>query len=154
LAISALYNLKIYNVLNGCVRAIGGSPVEAQRTLAIKLDRVIDQIKESVKSDEDKKCKCKPATAENIKMAVATSPMFTLQRLVSAPGVQKYVSQIESGVIPPPIVVDGTLIIDGNHRYIASLLCDKYQPVKPGQSPLTAPRYPLSAISVDGSSWR
>jgi len=127
---------------------------DAQRALAQSLNRLIDRVKDALNTETDKRCKCKPATPENIRMAVAKSLMRTVQNSVSAPGVQEYVTSIESGVIPAPIRVDGNIVVDGNHRYIASLLCDTYQPVTPWQAPLTAEKYPMSDIRIDPTSWR
>ena len=101
-------------------------------------------------------CKCQPATPENIRRAVAGSPMLTMQPSVSAPGVQEYVSFIQSGGSTPPIQVDENIIVDGNHRYIANLLCNREAPRAPGTAPLTrrAKAIPISQIAVDTISWR
>lgn len=97
--------------------------------------------------------KCLPATPENIKIVARKSPMLSLQPRVSAPGVQSYVDMIESGIMPPPIKVAGDTIIDGNHRYIAGLLCR----IEIGRTPYVAPsgvrRYPISSIEVSLLRW-
>jgi hypothetical protein len=128
---------------------------DAQRQLAQRLLNAIKNLAASLNNNDNKdKCECKAATPNNIKMVVADSPMFSVQQSVSAPGVQEYVNAIQAGLDVEPSYVDGNLIIDGNHRYIAWLLCDKAPRVKPWQPPLTAKRYPLPDIQVDPSSWR
>jgi hypothetical protein len=82
-------------------------------------------------------CKCQPATPDNIKMVVAQSNMMTLQPSVSAPGVQECVTIIVNGGVTSPISVDENIIVDGNHRYIANLLCNRQASTTPGTAPLT-----------------
>lgn len=105
---------------------------------------------------EKKKCGCLQATAENIKAVAARSPLRTLQKTVSAPGVQEYVDIIEAGGIPDAIWVDKDIIIDGNHRYLAGLLCNKPASIIPWTAPLTRKQYaiPVRDIEVDLGSWR
>ena len=102
----------------------------------------------AIPSDTICKEKCLPATPANIRAIVAGSMMLTYQSAVSAAGVQGYVNLIESGGTPPPINVDGNKIVDGNHRYIAGLLCGKLVSQRPWVAPLTRPAFPLSSIQV------
>ena len=44
---------------------------------------------------------------------------------VSRPMVERYVRMLEAGETPPPIKVDGNIIVDGNHSYIAGRLFGK-----------------------------
>jgi hypothetical protein len=39
---------------------------------------------------------------------------------ISLPRVQRFVELLMAGEDPPPIKVDGKMIVDGNHRYIAA----------------------------------
>jgi YD repeat-containing protein len=93
--------------------------------------------------------KCRPATPQNIRGAVAGSSMRTQQQYVSAAATQAYVDLIERGGAPPPIKVDGDVIIDGNHRFIAGLLCNDLPTTIPGTANLTAPKYFLRDILID-----
>lgn len=104
--------------------------------------------------DEEAARRCQPSTAANIKIAVRNSEMKTMQPSVSAPGVQTYVDMIEKGLLPPPIETDGDVIVDGNHRYIAGLLCKVEVGRIPATAPLTYPRYPIRLIRVDELDWR
>jgi YD repeat-containing protein len=93
--------------------------------------------------------KCQQATPQNIRAAVAGSSMRTQQQYVSASVTQSYVDFIEGGGAIPPIKVDGDVIIDGNHRFIAGLLCREIPITIPGTANLTAPKYFLRDIIVD-----
>lgn len=58
-------------------------------------------------------------TEPMIRDAMADAPLQTQQGAVSLPKVQSAVDQLAAGSPPPPIEVDGSIIVDGNHRYIA-----------------------------------
>jgi RHS repeat-associated protein len=96
---------------------------------------------------EDKK-KCLPATPSNIAAVLQSSSMFTLQPTVSASVIQSYVNEIEVGASLRPIYVDGNVIVDGNHRYIAGLLCKKPTSIQPWTAPMSPPRYPVQSLIV------
>ena len=74
--------------------------------------------------------------------------MLTLQPTVSASAVQSWVNEIEAGAPVPPIQVDGNVIVDGNHRYIAGMLCGKPAPIQPWTAPLTRPRVPMRDLQI------
>jgi len=59
-------------------------------------------------------------TEEVVKEAVKGDPLKTQQPSVSLPVIQRYVDRLAQGEIPPGIKVDSGIIVDGNHRYIAS----------------------------------
>jgi hypothetical protein len=71
------------------------------------------------------------------------------QQYVSASVTQGYVDLIEGGGLPPPIKIDGDVIIDGNHRFIAGLLCREIPLTVPGTANLTAPKYFLRDVIVE-----
>ncbi len=77
------------------------------------------------------KTKCLPTTPENIRMVVANSPLLTVQQKVSVPVVAHYVQMLEDGSGAPPVDMDGNVIVNGNHRMVAGLLCDKLPPERP-----------------------
>ncbi|MCW3802984.1 RHS element core protein [Escherichia albertii] len=99
------------------------------------------------------KTKCLPATPENIRMVVAGSPLMTVQQKVSVPVVAHYVQMLEGGSGAPPVDMDGNVIVNGNHRMVAGLLCDKLPPERPGTRPLSAPLYPFSQIFPELDDW-
>ncbi|WP_055666131.1 RHS repeat domain-containing protein [Desnuesiella massiliensis] len=59
-------------------------------------------------------------TEEVAKKAIKDAPLKTQQKAVSLPAIQRYVDRLLKGEQPPAIRVDKGIIIDGNHRYIAS----------------------------------
>lgn len=89
-----------------------------------------------------------PAATENIVAALSQSPMLTLQPTVSASIIQLYVTDIENGISLPPIRVDGNIIVDGNHRYIAFRLCRMNAAIQPWTAPLSAPRFPVQTLII------
>lgn len=95
-----------------------------------------------------KEPQCKPATPENIRAVLSTSTMLTLQPTISATSVQNWVNVVEGGNALPPIWVDGNVIVDGNHRYVAGQLCNKPAPIQPWTAPLTKPRMPVRDLQV------
>ena len=99
------------------------------------------------------KTKCLPTTPENIRMVVANSPLLTVQQKVSVPVVAHYVQMLEDGSGAPPVDMDGNVIVNGNHRMVAGLLCDKLPPERPGTRPLSAPLYPFSQIFPELDDW-
>lgn len=94
-----------------------------------------------------------PATPQNIKAVVSKCPLLTLQQNVSVPVIAIYTNMLEKGSVSPPVEMDGDVIVEGNHRIVAALLCDTYPPVKPGTRPLSAPVYLFSQINPDIDDW-
>ena len=92
--------------------------------------------------------KCQSATPDNIRAVLQSSTMMTLQPSVSASHVQELVNVLEVGGSLPPIQVDGTTIVDGNHRYVAGLLCRRSPLVQAWTAPLTKPRIPVNDLQV------
>jgi len=61
-------------------------------------------------------------TPEQIKKTLYGEPTKTTQNAVSLPAIQRYVDRLNAGEKAPPIKMDGNVIVDGNHRYIAGKL--------------------------------
>lgn len=101
----------------------------------------------------EKRKKCQEATVENIKKVVANTSYQTNQRSVSVPAVARYTAMIEAGSIAPPVYMDSMLIVEGNHRMVAGLLCEQLPPIQPWASSLSKPRYLFSDIIPDVSDW-
>jgi RHS repeat-associated protein len=66
-----------------------------------------------------------------VREAMQDASLQTMQKSVSLPRIQDYVTKLEEGEIPPPIKVDIGIIVDGNHRYIAGRIFG----VEPSQIP-------------------
>ncbi|MCR3876852.1 hypothetical protein K3Z98_28425 [Pseudomonas aeruginosa] len=58
-------------------------------------------------------------TPEVIQKALQGDRVITAQGAVSLPAVQRYVDRLLKGDVAPAIKMDGNVIVDGNHRYIA-----------------------------------
>lgn len=74
--------------------------------------------------------------------------MLTMQPTISLTAVQSWVAEYERGLPVPPIQVDGNIIVDGNHRYVASLLCRKPPAIQPWTAPLSRPRMPVRNLLI------
>ena len=109
-----------------------------------------EQISDAVDSLVDKcKKKCEDATPQNIRGALQFSSMKTLQPSVSARVIQAYVDSIEAGVPIMDIKVDGDVIVDGNHRYIAGLLCKRQAPIQQWTRPSSLKPIPIQQLRID-----
>jgi RHS repeat-associated protein len=108
-----------------------------------------DELEEWTEAKECRQKRCKQATIENIRLVLLASSMRTLQPSVSANVVQFYVEAIESGSQIQDIKIDEDVIVDGNHRYIATLLCNTKAPVWPYTRPLSVPPIPIQMLRID-----
>jgi hypothetical protein len=61
--------------------------------------------------------------------ALKGSTMQTTQGKVSLPVVEAYVRKLEAGQVPPDIKVDGGVMVEGNHRYVAGRVYGTEPPV-------------------------
>lgn len=105
-------------------------------------------------ANDKTKCGCDPATPANIMKALASSSMFTYQKAVSLPVIQVYSNMIEQGSVAPPISVYNSTILEGNHRYIAALLCHQQPTTIPGTPPISAGMpIPIQNIILDPVDW-
>lgn len=65
-------------------------------------------------------------TEDIIRQAMKDAHLKTQQEFgVNMPAIQRYVTRLENGEIPPPVKVDNGIIVDGNHRYIAGRIFGK-----------------------------
>ncbi|MDH0093470.1 hemagglutinin repeat-containing protein [Achromobacter mucicolens] len=94
-------------------------------------------------------------TPEIIEEALRGDPALGAQGAVSLPAIQRYVDRLLAGETPPPIKMDGGVIIDGNHRYIASRLLGRDIEVTPGVLPssMKGNVKSVSGIKVDYTDW-
>ncbi|MGC5222554.1 FG-GAP-like repeat-containing protein [Micromonospora sp. DT81.3] len=92
-------------------------------------------------------------TAATIREAMAGAPLQSQQASVSLPRVQQAVDQLASGSPAPPIKVDGSIIVDGNHRYIAGRILGREPAIQPwaGGSPNRV--IPWSQQRIDPGDW-
>ncbi|WP_426075172.1 RHS repeat domain-containing protein [Janthinobacterium sp. DSP2-3-3] len=94
-------------------------------------------------------------TKASIQAALKGAPMTTAQSAVSLPVIANYVQKIEAGMVAPAIKVDGKIIVEGNHRYVAGRVAGK----EPAQTAGTASpsqvsqAKPVENIKVDPTDW-
>lgn len=90
-------------------------------------------------------------TKQTIATALKGSTMKSAQPTVSLPVVEAYVRKIEAGGVAPAISVDGKIIVEGNHRYVAGRVAGKEPATKPGTiSPSQESKAkPIQEIKVD-----
>ncbi|HSO00225.1 MAG TPA: hypothetical protein VLS89_18160, partial [Candidatus Nanopelagicales bacterium] len=71
-------------------------------------------------------------TEQSIRETMKDAPLSSQQAGgVSLPTVQRYVDKLLSGEVAPPIKVDGRMIVDGNHRYIAGRILGQEPAIQP-----------------------
>jgi RHS repeat-associated protein len=83
--------------------------------------------------------------------SLQNSTMRTQQEFVSGGRIQKYEELLRQGVDLGPIKVDGNIIVDGHHRYVASQLAGVELRQVPGVRPsfkLDQPSLPIGGIKI------
>lgn len=94
-------------------------------------------------------------TDDTIRAALKGSDLKTAQYAISKPAVENYVRRLEAGEAAPAIKVDGKVIVDGNHRYVAGRILGK-EPAQtagtlsPGQA---AKAQPVQNLKIDPIDW-
>ncbi len=94
-------------------------------------------------------------TPEVIQKALQGDRVITAQGAVSLPAVQRYVDRLLKGDVVPAIKMDGNVIVDGNHRYIAAKILGRNLDVTPGSlSPNKVHQTkPVSELKIDQVDW-
>jgi RHS repeat-associated protein len=94
-------------------------------------------------------------TEEVIRQAMKDAPLKSQQAGgVSLPKVQGYVDDLLAGKTPPAIKVDGNMILDGNHRYIAGQVLGQPPPVQMWAGGRPGSAVPWETIPIDTKAWR
>jgi hypothetical protein len=88
-----------------------------------------------------------------IRNAMKDAPLMSQQGAVSLPRLQQFVDRLLAGEVPPAIKVDGGMIVDGNHRYIAARIAGLHAAIQPwaGGRPADAVRW--NHIRIDKIFW-
>jgi hypothetical protein len=55
------------------------------------------------------------------------------------PRIRRYAMRLCAGEVPPDITIDGALIVDGHHRYLAGIVYGRPPPSRPGVAGTTKP---------------
>ena len=72
---------------------------------------------------------------------------------VSLPRVQEYVDRLLAGEAAPAIKVDGQMIVDGNHRYIAGRILGSEPPIQPWVGGRPGGAVPWESLPIDPAVW-
>ena len=93
-------------------------------------------------------------TEQSIREAMKDAPLSSQQTGgVSLPKVQQYVDKLSAGETPPAIKVDGNMIVDGNHRYIAGRIFGQDPPIQPWAGGRPDGAVPWSDIKISPNDW-
>jgi RHS repeat-associated protein len=102
----------------------------------------------------------RPATGADINESVIQNALMndsikTVQEEVSLPAIQRYYDRLLAGETPPAVKMDGDVIVDGNHRYVAGKIFGKVPNVTPGVMPMSkAPDVkPVIELKIDPDDW-
>lgn len=94
-------------------------------------------------------------TDSAIQAALKGSDLKTVQNSISKPVVENYVRRLEAGEVAPAIKVDGKVIVDGNHRYVAGRLVGQEPAQTSGAlSPSQAGKVrPVQNLEIKSNDW-
>lgn len=94
-------------------------------------------------------------TPEIIKKALQGDKTISAQDGVSLPAIQRYVDRLLKGDVAPAIKMDGDVIVDGNHRYIAAKILGREPEVIPGvlTSYKAGKKRPTASLEISPSDW-
>jgi RHS repeat-associated protein len=93
-------------------------------------------------------------TEDVIRAAMKDAPLRSQQAGgVSLPKVQQFVDDLLAGKTAPAIKVDGNVIIDGNHRYIAGRILGQEPPIQPWIGARPGAVISWDTIPIDPVMW-
>ncbi len=93
-------------------------------------------------------------TEQVIRNAMKDAPLSSQQAGgVSLPRVQQYVDKLLAGEAAPAIKVDGGMIVDGNHRYIAGRIVGQEPPVIQWLGGRPGSAVPWANLPVKPEAW-
>ena len=93
-------------------------------------------------------------TEQVIREAMKGAPLASQQAGgVSLPKVQGFVDDLLAGRTAPPIKVDGAMIVDGNHRYIAGRILGKEPGIQPWLGGRPESAVPWNELPIDPKAW-
>jgi RHS repeat-associated protein len=93
-------------------------------------------------------------TEQVIREAMKDAPLASQQAGgVSLPTVQNYVDKLLAGEVAPAIKVDGRMIVDGNHRYIAGRILGQEPAIQPWAGGRPGSFIPWDTIPIDPKAW-
>jgi len=82
------------------------------------------------------------------------APMLSQQSGgISLPKIQQFVDRLLAGEVAPAIKVDGAMIVDGNHRYIAARITGLPVAIHPWAGGRPANVVQWSDLRIDRNFW-
>ena len=89
-----------------------------------------------------------------IRNAMRDAPLLSQQAGgISLPRVQQYVDRLLAGEMPPAIKVDGKMIVEGNHRYVAARIVGHRLAIQPWLGGRPGNAIPWSELRIDRNFW-
>jgi RHS repeat-associated protein len=93
-------------------------------------------------------------TEQVIREALIDAPYQSQQSGgVSLPMVQRYVDKLLAGDVPPAVKVDGNILVDGNHRYVAGRVLGKEPPIQEWAGGRPDRVVPWDKLRIDPADW-
>lgn len=93
-------------------------------------------------------------TEQVVRDAMEGAPLQSQQAGgVSLPRVQEYVNRLLAGETAPAIKVDGQMIVDGNHRYVAGRILGQQPAIQPWVGGRPGNAVPWRIIPIDPKAW-
>ncbi|MFN8510695.1 MAG: pre-toxin TG domain-containing protein [Deinococcaceae bacterium] len=94
-------------------------------------------------------------TEEDIRRSLQNASVKPSQKAISLPVVQNYVERLNKGEIPPNITVDNGILVEGHHRYVASLIVGKEIGTSPGTLSMSRLLNPINwkDLRIDPIDW-
>jgi hypothetical protein len=93
-------------------------------------------------------------SSEELKQRMAGAPLRTKQKAVSVPAINRYIAMLVGGRSPPNIEVDGNVIVEGNHCYVAGYAIGRPPKIDPYINPRPGDAtYTFEEIFYDAADW-
>jgi hypothetical protein len=89
-----------------------------------------------------------------IRNAMRGAPLLSQQAGgISLPRIQQFVDRLLAGEVAPAIKVDGVMIVDGNHGYIASRIAGLPVAIQPWAGGRPSNAVPWNDLRIDENFW-
>jgi len=93
-------------------------------------------------------------TEQVIREVMKDAPLVSQQAGgVSLPIIRQYLDKLLAGEVAPAIKVDGKMIVDGNHRYIAGRILGREPAIQPWAGGRPGNAVPWETIPIDPKAW-
>jgi|GEM_PF-1207430 len=131
---------------------LGGAGFKILKKLSSKARKILGNKKALSGGDLNSARSLIKVTKSQVEKVLGLSTLRTQQKSVSLEKIEGLVLHFKSGGVVPAIKLDGNIIVDGHHRYIASKIVGNIKlDINPGRRALSdeiAPTFPLSDLKV------